>query len=157
MTASRAISVLFAMFCVFATGTAQGQMTGKPPQARAAIEAANKKFAAAAAKADAAGIASLYTTDAAAYPANSDVVRGREAIQMMWKSVIDSGITQMELNTSEVESAGDIAYETGTYAMKMKDGTLADRGKYVVIWKRTAGDWLIHRDIWTTSQPAEKK
>ena len=157
MTAGRGISVLFAVFCVFATGTAQAQMTGKPPQARTAIEAANKKFAAAAAKADAAAMAALYTTDAAAYPANSDIVSGRDAIQTLWKSVIDSGITQVELNTSEVEAAGDIAYETGAYVMKMKDGTLADRGKYVVIWKRTGGDWLIHRDIWTTSQPAEKK
>ena len=157
MTAGRAISVLVVFLCVLAAGEAGAQMTGQPPSPRGAIEAANKKFTVAAAKADAAGIASLYTTDAAAYPANSDIVRGRDAIQAMWKTVIDSGVTQVELNTGEVESSGEIAYETGTYVMKTKDGTLADRGKYVVIWKRSGGGWLIHRDIWTTSLPAEKK
>ena len=40
---------------------------------RAAIEAGNKKFSAAAAKGDAAAVASLYTTDAEALPPNADV------------------------------------------------------------------------------------
>ena len=60
----------------------------------------------------------------------------------------------MELNTSEVESAGDLAYEVGTYAMKTKDGKVADRGKYCVVWKRVNGQWFLHRDIWSTSLPA---
>jgi ketosteroid isomerase-like protein len=40
--------------------------------------------------------------------------------------------------------------------MKLKDGKVADRGKYVVIWKRVGGEWKLHRDIWTTSLPAAK-
>lgn len=40
--------------------------------------------------------------------------------------------------------------------MKTKDGTVADRGKYIVVWKRVGGKWLLHRDIWNTSMPAAK-
>jgi uncharacterized protein (TIGR02246 family) len=124
---------------------------------RAAIEAGNKKFMNGAAKGDASLIASTYTADAEAFPPNSDVVRGRPAIEKLWKAVLDSGINAFELVTTEVASQGNLAYEVGTYAMKMKDGKVADRGKYCVVWKRINGQWLLHRDIWTTNLPEAKK
>jgi uncharacterized protein (TIGR02246 family) len=124
---------------------------------RAAIEAGNKKFMNGAAKGDASLIASAYTADAEAFPPNSDVVRGRPAIEKLWKAVLDSGINAFELVTTEVASQGNLAYEVGTYAMKMKDGKVADRGKYCVVWKRINGQWLLHRDIWTTNLPEAKK
>ena len=55
------------------------------------------------------------------------------------------------------ESQGNLAYEVGTYAMKTKDGKVADRGKYCVVWKRVNGRWLLHRDIWSTNLPEAKK
>ena len=124
---------------------------------RAAIEAGNRKFADGAAKKDAAMIATAYTVDAEAFPPNSDVVKGRPALQKLWQSVLDSGIAGIELKTTEVESAGNIAYEVGTYAMKTKDGKVADHGKYCVVWKQANGRWLLHRDIWTTNMPEVKK
>jgi uncharacterized protein (TIGR02246 family) len=129
---------------------------GGSAAARQAIDAANKKFISAIARGDASAVAALYTVEGAAYPANSEVVQGRPALEAMWKGVIDSGITGVELTTTEHESAGDLAYEVGNYVMKMKDGTVADRGKYLVVWKRRNGQWLLHRDIWTTSLPAVK-
>ena len=124
---------------------------------RAAIEANNKKFSDGAAKKDAAIIATAYTTDAEAFPPNSDVVKGRPALQKLWQSVLDSGIAAFELTTMEVESAGNIAYEVGTYAMKTKDGKVADHGKYCVVYKQENGQWLLHRDIWSTNLPEAKK
>src|SRR5688500_12287818 len=92
---------------------------GADGNVRAAIEAANKKFFMdAAPKADVALLASVYTDDAIAYPANADAIKGRAALQAMWKSVFDSGISGFELTTQEVEASGDTAWETGTYAMK---------------------------------------
>ena len=126
-------------------------------EVRAAIEKGNKKFSDGALKKDAALIATAYTTDGEAFPPNSDVVKGRPALQKLWQSVLDSGIAGFELKTSEVESAGNIAYEVGTYAMKTKDGKVADYGKYCVVWKQVDGQWLLHRDIWTTSMPEAKK
>lgn len=123
---------------------------------RAAVEAANKKFMAAVAKGDAAALASLYATDAHVFPSHSDIVKGRAAIQALWESVIDSGIAAADVATLEVEASGPLAVVTGTYVMKTRDGRVADRGKYMVVWKKVGGQWLIHRDISNTSQPAAK-
>ena len=129
----------------------------QPGSVRAAIEAGNKKFVEGAAKGDAALIASAYTADAEAFPPNSEVVRGRPALEKLWKSVLDSGINAFELATTQVESQGNLAYEVGTYVMKTKDGKVADRGKYCVVWKKVGGKWLLHRDIWSTNLPEAKK
>jgi len=124
--------------------------------ARPAIDAANKKFIAAFNKKDAAGVASTYSPDATAFPPNAPILKGRAAIQKMWQDVINSGITSISLVTTEVESGGKIAYESGTYEMKTQDGKVADKGKYCVVWKNVNGQWMLHRDIWSTDMPAPK-
>ncbi|MGH9311706.1 MAG: YybH family protein [Vicinamibacterales bacterium] len=129
---------------------------GRQGNVRAAIEAANKKFVDGAAKGDAKLIATVYTTDAEAFPPNADVVRGRDAIQKLWQSVLDSGVSGVELKTREADASGDTAWESGGYTMSAKDGKVLDRGKYCVIWKRVQGQWLLHRDIWNSSVPAGK-
>jgi ketosteroid isomerase-like protein len=124
--------------------------------ATAAIGAANKKFVAAFNKKDAAGVAATYSADANAFPPNAALIKGRAAIQKMWQDVIDSGIASVALATTEVESGGNIAYESGTYEMRLKDGKVADKGKYCVVWKKVNGQWMLHRDIWSTDMPAPK-
>lgn len=161
MNGTRRTRLLLAVAPAFVMAGVGSQALAQPKSVeitavRAAIDAANKKFLDGVAKKDAALIASVYTEDAQAFPANSDVVKGRADIQKLWQSVIDAGFTAFELNTTEVDADGNLAYETGTYAMKTKDGTVGDHGKYCVVWKRVKGDWLLHRDIWTTSMPAAK-
>jgi ketosteroid isomerase-like protein len=123
---------------------------------RAAIESANRKFVAAFNKTDAPAVAATYSPDAYAFPPNAPLVKGREALQSMWQGVMNSGITSIAIATAEVESAGDIAYESGTYELKTKDGKVADKGKYCVVWKKVSGHWMLHRDIWSTDMPAPK-
>ena len=124
--------------------------------ARVPIETANKKFVAAFAKQDAAGVAAAYSADANVFPPNAPIIKSRDGIQKMWRDVMNSGIATVSLVTTEVESAGNLAYESGTYEMKMKDGKVADRGKYCVVWKKVNGQWMLHRDIWSTDLPAAK-
>ena len=124
--------------------------------ARPAIDAANKKFIAAFNKKDASGVAATYSPDANAFPPNAPILKGRAAIQKMWQDVINSGITSISLVTAEVESGGNIAYESGTYEMKTQDGKVADKGKYCVVWKNVNGQWMLHRDIWSTDMPPPK-
>jgi ketosteroid isomerase-like protein len=124
---------------------------------RAAIKAGNERIIDGVAQHDTALIVSVYTEDAEAFPPNSETVKGRPALQKHWQSALDSGLAAMEFNTTEIETDGKLAYEVGTYAVKIKDGTVVDRGKYCVVWKRVNGQWLLHRDIWTTSLPEAKK
>jgi ketosteroid isomerase-like protein len=129
---------------------------GAQDSVRAAIEAANKTFVAAFNRQDAAGVAAAYSPDANAFPPNAPIIKGRAGIQKMWQDVIGSGIASVSLATTEVESSGTLAYESGTYEMKTRDGKVADRGKYCVVWKNISGQWMLHRDIWSTDLPAAK-
>ena len=97
-----------------------------------------------------------YSPDANAFPPNAPIIKGRAGIQKMWQDVMNSGITSLSLATTEVESAGNLAYESGTYEMTTKDGKTADRGKSCVVWKKVNGQWMLHRDIWSTDMPAGK-
>jgi ketosteroid isomerase-like protein len=121
---------------------------------RAGIEAANRQFMEAFRRGDAASVAQLYTERAKLLPANSDFVVGATEIQRFWQGAMDLGLKEAVLETLEVESYGDTAHEVGRYTLKAAGGELADRGKYLVIWKHEGSAWKLHRDIWTTSGPA---
>lgn len=125
-------------------------MTG---HVRAAVESANREFMAAFKRGDAEAIAGLYTSEGQLLPANSDVVEGKGAIRTFWQGAFGLGLTDARLETVEVEPHGDTAIEVGRYELRA-GGALADRGKYLVVWKNADGAWKLHRDIWTTSQPA---
>jgi ketosteroid isomerase-like protein len=128
--------------------------TAAPAQdARAAIETANARFVSLFAQGNAAAVAAMYTQDAQVFPANSDIVSGRAAIEKFWQGTIDAGVKGAKLTTLEVAPSGHIAYEVGRYEMHGQDGKVLDAGKYVVVWKRDRGQWKLHRDIWNTSAP----
>ncbi|HEU6451865.1 MAG TPA: DUF4440 domain-containing protein [Gemmatimonadaceae bacterium] len=118
------------------------------------IEAANRQFMEAFGRGDAASVARIYTSGAELLPAHSDFVAGTSAIQSFWQGVMDMGIQEVILETKELEPHDDTAYEVGRYTLKVAGGQLADTGKYLVIWMRDGESWKVHRDIWTTSQPA---
>jgi ketosteroid isomerase-like protein len=114
---------------------------------RAAIEAANAQFSAAAAKSDGAGLAALYAADGQVLPAGSDVIRGTDAIQKF-------GIG---LKTLEVFDHGSTATEVGQYELRDKAGKVLDHGKYIVVWRHEGGTWKLLRDMFSTNVPAPKK
>ena len=59
-----------------------------------------------------------------------------------------SGIRGVKLTTDEVNSSGDLAYEVGRYELAGADGKVIDAGNYCIVWRRLAGAWKLHRDIW---------
>lgn len=119
------------------------------------INAANEKFGAAYARGDAAAIARLYTTHGTVFPPGSDMVTGREGIQKVWAGAIQSGLKITGLQTVSVEQYGNAAREIGRFTAEapnaQKQITKLD-GKYVVIWKRLNGTWLLDSDIWNLNQ-----
>ena len=125
--------------------------------ARAAIEAQNKKFMQAIEKGDGKAVADLYTANAMVLPSNSDFVKGRDAIKALFQGLIDSGVKGGSLTIVEVERFGDTATEVGVYTMKDASGQEIDKGKYIVIWKRENGQWRLHRDIFNSSMSPPAK
>jgi uncharacterized protein (TIGR02246 family) len=127
--------------------TDQGTSTG----VQAAIEAADEIFMATFNRGDTAALADLYTENGQLLPAGSDSVTGKEAIQNFWQGVMDMGIRSVNLEPIEVEGHGDTAIDGGKYTLRGESGNVLDRGKYLVIWKQQAGQWKLHRDMWTSS------
>ena len=120
---------------------------------KSAVESAAKEFSAAIAAKDPGRLGALYANDAIAFPPNQDMVKGKEAIQLFWKGLIDAGMT-VKLEIVELEDEDDLGVEVGKFVINGPDGKTADQGKYVVVWKEENGTWKLYRDIWNSSLPA---
>ena len=117
------------------------------------IAVTNQSFMTTFASGDAKGLAAFYTADGQLAPPNSDVVTGHEAIAGFWQGAMEMGLKGVSLETAELDEYGDTAVEQGRYQITDGEGNVADRGKYLVIWKRDGDEWKLHRDIWNTSMP----
>ena len=116
---------------------------------KAEIEAVNAKWIEFFNKGDFAGVASLYTTDATAFPQGSPMVQGGAAIGAMFKSMAEK-VGDPKLTTLDVKSLGpNAAREIGTFSFKTKAPSPQEvTGKYVVVWEKVGNDWKLSSDIW---------
>jgi ketosteroid isomerase-like protein len=131
-----------------------------PPQLtaadRAAIEANNQAFIAAAKAADWTALGANYTEDAILLPPNSPAVTGREAIAQYFAAF--PPIVELTLMNAEVEGGGSIAYARGAYQLTMGaagQAPIQDAGKYLAIFrKQDDGSWSLYRDMFSSDLPA---
>jgi uncharacterized protein (TIGR02246 family) len=116
---------------------------------KAEIEAANAKWIDFFNKGDFASVASLYTEDAVALPPGSGIVKGRAAIEAMWKGMAEK-VGDPKLTTLDVKALGpSAAREIGTFSLKTKGANPQEvTGKYVVVWEKIGNDWKLAADIW---------
>ena len=116
---------------------------------KAAIESANAKWIDLFNKGDFAGVASLYTEDATAFPPGAPMVKGSTAIGTMWKGMAEK-VTNPKISTLDVKRLGpSAAREIGTYSLMTKDQPpQALTGKYVVVWEKIGNSWKLSADIW---------
>ena len=142
--------VILIVAAPFSLGQTKGNKTSDG-NIRSTIEAANKKFVETFSKGDAARIADMYAEGARVMPPNSPMVQGRQRIQELWQSLINTG-AKFKLNTSDAEAQGNVVYEVGTYELIFPDNK-RDAGKYVVVWRRQKGDWKLAVDIWNSNMP----
>jgi uncharacterized protein (TIGR02246 family) len=132
----------------------------EPPKAdpaRAALEKAGKDFSDAFGRGDVAAIANMYAEDAIAFPPESDMVKGRAAIEKLWKDFRDTGAKSVEFEIVDVVSSGNLAAETGYATLHVQPAGHAaatEKVKYVVVWKKGPAGWQLYRDIWNSMASA---
>jgi uncharacterized protein (TIGR02246 family) len=116
------------------------------------IEANNRAFEKAVESGNVEAIAALLAPDIISLPPDGPIVAGREAVRQLWESAIrEYGMTKFQINTDNLDVVGDMASEVGraTMAMAPPGGkSETTEVKYLVVWKRLSGRWLLHRDIY---------
>lgn len=114
------------------------------------IEAANRRFTDYFNGGNLEALAGCYTQDAQFLAPGLEPLVGRPAIAAALGGLRGDG-NRLTLETLEAKGLGDEAWEVGRYQVSAPDGSTADSGKYIVIWRRDAGQWRLHRDIINTS------
>ncbi len=103
---------------------------------------------------DATAMTAIYTEDAAIFPTNSNVIRGKEAIQQYWTLPAGRSITNHKLTPQEVVVSDSMASDYGVYEVSGINGETAwgpVGGKYVVVWKLGKdGIWRMYLDMWNS-------
>ena len=129
------------------------QMHEDAADVRGAVDASNRQFMDAFARGDAARIATLYADDAQLLPPGNMPVQGRADIESLWRGVLALPVKEMHLTTVELTVHGEDASEIGRYTLVGNDGRELDAGKYIVLWRKGAGGWKLHRDMWNSNAP----
>jgi ketosteroid isomerase-like protein len=123
----------------------------------AAIRAINPAWFAAHAKGDADAVAALYAEDAVVAAPGLPLGRGRAAIREMIAADIAAsvaaGISFRGGASPEFGLSGDLGWESNTLMILDKSGATLDTGKYLTVYARRDGRWMIVRDMWNSDSP----
>ncbi|HZP63994.1 MAG TPA: DUF4440 domain-containing protein [Terriglobales bacterium] len=95
----------------------------------------------------------FYTADAIVLRPNVPPVRSTAAIRELFFTALEAGLGEVQLEPLRVEVFGDVAYEIGRTCMLAPSALgkrREERGKYVILAARQAGEWKILVDCWST-------
>lgn len=100
------------------------------------------------------GVVGLYAADAYFMTPNAPAVTG-PALREAWKGLLGAPELKATLTPLEVKVAAsrDLAYERGAYSIGM-GGAPPDVGKYIVVWRKSGGQWKVAADIFNSDQAA---
>jgi uncharacterized protein (TIGR02246 family) len=103
-------------------------------------------------------LAALYADDAVLMMPGAPSVKGRDAIKAAYAkdmaAMEKSGYTNNQGKDSNVMVSGDIGWESNVFRVTDKAGKQIGTGKYVTVFARKDGKWLIVRDIWNMDSPS---
>lgn len=148
MSRLHTLSMLTLVCLMFTCASAYAQKDVKEE-----IMQANERFMSLFAAGDAAAfVEGMYTEDAILYPPNSPAVFGKDAMEALWGGMMEAGV-EPKVKTKSALAHGKTAIEEGTVDI-FAGGQKVDEVKYMVIWKKVKGEWMMHRDMWNGIKPA---
>ncbi len=102
---------------------------------------------------DASRVARIYTEDGRILMPGRPAISGRKEILAFWKWALDGLVESVALDTTNVETSGDLAYEFGhsTVTLRPKgEAPREEKGKYVTVHRRQpSGGWKIVADSYS--------
>jgi ketosteroid isomerase-like protein len=151
--------VLLLAACAQSPGSADERQAGidrETALARQAIEITAQRYMMHFNAGIADSVAVLYAERGRIMWPNGPATVGRDSIAAGIRAM--SALTPvLSLRTEEVAASGSLAVERGRYTMTWTPpggGQMADSGKYLIRWHRTAAEWMIVDNIWNSDLPA---
>ena len=127
---------------------------GPTPADDAAVRAVNPAWFKAYDAGDADGVAALYAEEAVLSIPGMPPIRGRTAIKDAVAKDIAAmqaaGLSNKPGDAPEFGIGADMAWEWSAFSIADKSGATVDTGKYVTVYAKKDGKWMIVRDIWNT-------
>jgi uncharacterized protein (TIGR02246 family) len=119
------------------------------------IDALNTQWVAAFEARDYAAIESLMAPDSLLLAPGNPPIQGAKAVVETWKAWGELPNVKITFGAQFVEAAasGDLAYDYGAYdfAFDGDKGPFAEKGKYIVVWKKIDGAWKVAADIFNNN------
>lgn len=106
------------------------------------------------------GFVDVFAKDAVIIAPSAPDIVGYDAIRNLYAGIMQTTAMNVQFSTQEVVVAGDLAYEHGTYTLKMTDkasGKVVQdvRNKHLHIFKRQPdGSWKTWRMMTSSAEPA---
>ena len=123
----------------------------------AAMHDATNAWVAAYNAGDADKIVAMYADDAIMMPPEAVSLKGHEAMKQYLTADMaasKAGGVSFELDADSGGVAGDLGWHSGAFHVSGANGASVATGKYVEVWHKSDGKWLMIRDIWNTDAPA---
>ncbi|MGO9126565.1 MAG: DUF4440 domain-containing protein [Terriglobales bacterium] len=95
----------------------------------------------------------LYAADALVVRPNVPPIRTAAAIREYFFGALEAGLGDVEMDPLRVELLGEFAYEVGRCSMLVPAAMgkrREERGKYVILSARQAGEWKVMLDSWSS-------
>ena len=150
------------LIALFATGVgaavARGNLnSGNRSNDEALIRRIDALWSKAADDKDLEGAVHPYAEDASMLPFGAPIATGTDAIRKTWAALMAKpGYSLTFVPTKiEVASAGDMAWEIGTFELRVNDAQgqpVEIPGKYVVTWRKIGPTWKVEADIFNTDK-----
>jgi ketosteroid isomerase-like protein len=107
---------------------------------------------------DVPALAAMFDDDVILMPPNQPFLRGRLPVRHFYEDWCHSPMrpTAFTFDHLDATVSGDSAYDVGTYKTSIPAGpgrSIDDTGKYVVLLKRSAGEWKIAYLIFNSDLP----
>ena len=110
------------------------------------LASARRAFSAAMRRGDARAVGAAYSIDATLIAPAAEVLHGRPAIEAFWRTGLEAGVNDVELEAIDVRHQGDVAVEVGRYALHVvqeRGAAIIDRGRYLLVHRvESDGRWL---------------
>ena len=147
MTMKRAMRLAIPLCIVFIAGTAIS-WHNSDDRVKEEIGKVNRQYGESYVKGDSALYLQCYTPDACVLVAHAPQLCGQQGLMFVYKAARRMGVRNVAFTSLGFYGQTDeYVTEQGTYELFDEGQHSLDKGKFLVVWKKTAAGWQMFRDM----------